>query len=59
MAAGETLHCTCSIGIATFPEDGESWDRLFEAADAALYSAKRGGRNQVRSAPAGNAHNAA
>ena len=37
---------TASFGIATL-QPGESFDHLFSRADAALYEAKRGGRNQV------------
>ncbi|MCP5269240.1 MAG: diguanylate cyclase [Zoogloeaceae bacterium] len=37
---------TASFGIATLVP-GESFDRLFSRADAALYEAKRCGRNQV------------
>ncbi|HEX9295748.1 MAG TPA: sensor domain-containing diguanylate cyclase [Polyangiaceae bacterium] len=40
------LKVTCSIGIATFPEAGRDWDTLFKAADAALYTSKRAGRNR-------------
>ena len=47
------LSITCSVGIATFPEGGGTWDELFKAADEALYASKRGGRNRVTShAPA-------
>jgi len=45
-AKGRTIECTCSFGIATYPDSGESWDKLFEAADNALYASKHGGRNQ-------------
>jgi diguanylate cyclase (GGDEF)-like protein len=41
------LSVTCSVGVATFPEAGGSWDDLFKAADEALYTSKRGGRNRV------------
>ena len=40
---------TASFGIATL-QAGETFDQLFSRADAALYEAKRGGRNQVVSA---------
>jgi diguanylate cyclase (GGDEF)-like protein/PAS domain S-box-containing protein len=38
---------TFSVGVATFPENGTSPKELMAAADAALYEAKRGGRDQV------------
>ena len=41
---------TLSIGVACAPMHGETMDALFGAADAALYGAKRGGRNTVMSA---------
>ena len=41
------LTVTCSVGIATFPEAGSTWDELFKSADEALYVSKRTGRNRV------------
>ncbi len=41
---------TCSIGVATFPYDAANRDELVDAADRAMYAAKRLGGNQVRSA---------
>ncbi len=38
---------TVSIGVATFPEDGTTGEALLEAADQAMYLAKRSGRNRV------------
>jgi diguanylate cyclase (GGDEF)-like protein len=38
---------TISIGVATFPDDGESEKELISKADNALYSAKRTGKNKV------------
>ena len=38
---------TVSIGIAAFPDDGTKRDPLISAADAALYVAKKSGRNRV------------
>jgi diguanylate cyclase (GGDEF)-like protein len=43
----EGMRITSSMGIAQFPEDGEGSRELLEAADRALYEAKRGGRNRV------------
>ena len=45
-ANGEEVHCTCSVGIATFPGGGRTWEELFKAADDALYASKRGGRDR-------------
>jgi diguanylate cyclase (GGDEF)-like protein len=41
------LSVTCSVGVATFPEAGTSWENLFRATDEALYVSKRSGRNRV------------
>jgi diguanylate cyclase (GGDEF)-like protein len=40
-------HQTASLGVATYPMHGASAPRLVEAADAAMYEAKRRGKNQV------------
>lgn len=37
---------SCSIGIAFAPEDGDSFDTLYEKADIALYHAKSLGKNR-------------
>lgn len=48
---------TLSIGIAEFPKDGETPKDIIVVADAALYVAKREGRNQVaRATPASKKH---
>lgn len=46
-ANGEEVRCTLSVGIATFPGVGKSWDEVFKAADEALYASKRGGRDRA------------
>jgi diguanylate cyclase (GGDEF)-like protein len=38
---------TVSIGIAEFPEHGQSAEAVISSADEALYAAKRAGRNKV------------
>ena len=38
---------TLSIGIAEFPNNGQTADEVISSADEALYAAKRGGRNRV------------
>jgi len=44
--SSETLQVTGSIGLATFPMAGGTWDEMFKAADTALYVSKRSGRNR-------------
>ena len=36
----ETIRAACSVGIATFPEDGEYAEALLQAADSAMYQDK-------------------
>ena len=43
----DDLELTISIGVATFPTDANRNSGLIEAADSALYRAKRAGRNRV------------
>lgn len=43
--AEHELSVTCSIGIALFPQDGDSADGLLQCADAAMSLAKQEGRN--------------
>lgn len=46
---------SASIGIALYPADGDDGDALRHAADAALYAAKRAGKNRVCFASAAKA----
>ncbi|WP_419780578.1 putative bifunctional diguanylate cyclase/phosphodiesterase [Maridesulfovibrio sp.] len=39
--AGMTLHVSASLGVASFPQDGEDLEDLMMAADLAMYEAKR------------------
>jgi diguanylate cyclase (GGDEF)-like protein len=41
------LRVTLSLGVATFPDDGDRKATLVERADACLYHAKRNGRNRT------------
>lgn len=41
------VNITISLGVSTFPENGETPQKLIEYADQALYNAKENGRNQV------------
>ncbi len=44
---GHSFKTTSSIGIAVFPKDGESMEKLLSHADNALYKAKERGRNTL------------
>jgi len=41
------IRITVSIGVATYPGDGENLKKILENADKALYQAKKSGRNRV------------
>lgn len=45
---GERRLVTCSIGVATFPDDARTPEGLIRVADEALYQAKREGKDRVR-----------
>jgi diguanylate cyclase (GGDEF)-like protein len=47
-AGAESGRVTISVGIAIFPQDARSIDALVDCADAALFAAKRAGRNSVQ-----------
>jgi len=40
------MFVSASVGVAVYPEDGESADLLVRRADMAMYAAKRSGKNQ-------------
>ncbi|AKC70690.1 putative bifunctional diguanylate cyclase/phosphodiesterase [Pandoraea oxalativorans] len=44
----QSLHVMPSIGVALFPDDGDSIDLLLKHADTAMYEAKRAGRGIFR-----------
>jgi diguanylate cyclase (GGDEF)-like protein/PAS domain S-box-containing protein len=45
---GHELYLTTSIGIAMFPEDGDTAEALLKNADSAMYRAKEIGRNSYQ-----------
>ena len=47
---GITLEITASFGVASVNEEGADFNAMLHRADAAMYNAKHGGRNQVKSA---------
>lgn len=53
--SGKRIALTCSIGVAAVPETTTQFANLIPAADAALYRAKRGGRNRVEEARSASA----
>jgi predicted signal transduction protein with EAL and GGDEF domain len=42
---GHELHVTGSIGVVTYPDDGEDVETLLKKADSAMYHAKENGRD--------------
>jgi two-component system, sensor histidine kinase LadS len=48
---GKPIHLTCSIGVAASDTLGVWGEKLIAHADAAVYAAKRSGRNRVQVAP--------
>ncbi|HEX3866581.1 MAG TPA: diguanylate cyclase, partial [Gemmatimonadaceae bacterium] len=52
--AERAMSVTLSIGVATAPKNGDTFEDLFTTADRALFDAKRGGRDRVEVAGATN-----
>jgi diguanylate cyclase (GGDEF)-like protein len=48
IVAQHHLHVTASIGLTTYPEDGEDAETLIKNADTAMYHAKGSGRNNYK-----------
>lgn len=45
---GRTLHVTCSLGVAIWPDNGDDLPALLSHADAAMYKAKQHGRDRFQ-----------
>ncbi|RDU24000.1 sensor domain-containing phosphodiesterase [Anaerosacchariphilus polymeriproducens] len=44
---GSDYYCTMSMGIVSFPKDGETVQDLIQKADIAMYQAKKDGKNRL------------
>lgn len=44
---GNTVNVTISLGVSTYPQNGETTQDMIKFADDCLYAAKENGRNQV------------
>jgi diguanylate cyclase (GGDEF)-like protein len=45
---GHQVYVSASIGVAVYPDDGDEYSLLLQAADSSMYAAKRAGRGTVR-----------
>lgn len=45
---GNTIHCSSSIGVVFYPDDGVDQEELARKADLAMYHAKKKGRNNFQ-----------
>ena len=50
LAGNGEIKVTCSLGVASYPQDATGREELITQADEAMYAAKQLGRNQTRSA---------
>lgn len=48
LSNGKESNVTISLGVSTFPDDGDNASEIIEAADKHLYEAKNSGRNRVK-----------
>ena len=48
MMEGEEVFVTASVGVALYPDDADSLEKLIENAELAMYQAKREGRNTLQ-----------
>ena len=44
---GSIVNIGCSIGVATYPDNGESFEAVLSRADEAMYQVKTSGRNSI------------
>lgn len=48
LVGDKETNVTISLGVSTYPFDGDTAQKIIEAADKKLYEAKNNGRNQVK-----------
>lgn len=47
--SGNDAYLGCSIGLASYPEHGDTYPKLLKNADTAMYRSKKNGKNQISS----------